>query len=218
MDKEKKILLLGCGEHARMVIDNIEDMGCYSIFGLVTNSDEELGKKFCGYDVIGLDKDIDLILKENQDIVGYFLGIGNMKVRKIMSEKLDRKYKAVNIIHPAALISKHATIGNGNIFEAYTKVANGVQIGSHCIVNSFSAINHDQIIENNVLIAGNVSMAGKKIGENTIIADGASIGFKKNVGKNCIIGDGAVVTKDIPDFSIAYGNPARVVRKNDWER
>lgn len=217
MDKEK-ILLLGCGEHARMVIDNIEDEGRYEIFGLTTNSTEELGQKIAGYDVICMDEEIDRVFSENPDITGYFLGVGNMRARKMLYEKLDATYKAVNIIHPAATISKHAKIGVGNIFEAYTKVANGVNLGSHCIVNSFSAINHDQIIENNVLIAGNVSMAGKKIGENTIIADGSSIGFKRNVGKNCIIGDGSVVTKDIPDFSIAYGNPAKVVRINDWER
>ena len=59
-------------------------------------------------------------------------------------------------------------------------------------------------------------MAGCRIGENTIIADGASIGFKRSVGKNCVIGDGAVVTKDIPDCSIAYGNPARVIKQNPF--
>lgn len=216
--KKNKILLIGCGEHARMVVDNIEEMGCYSIFGYTTNSDSDLGKVIYGYSVVGKDDDIDNIFKENKDIIGYFLAMGNMKVRKIMSEKLDKIYKAINIIHPAAIVSKHSNIGSGNIFEAYTKVANGACVGSHCIVNSFSAINHDQVIENNVLIAGNVSMAGKRIGANSIVADGASIGFKKSIGKNCIIGDGAVVTKDIPDFSIAYGNPAKVVRSNDWER
>lgn len=217
MEREK-ILLLGCGEHARMVIDNIEDQGKYVIMGLTTNCAEELGKKIYGYDVICMDDEIEGVFKENKDLEGYFLGVGNMKNRKELYEKLDSKYKAVNIIHPAAIISKYAKIGCGNIFEAYTKVANGVIIGSHCIVNSFSAVNHDQIIDDNVLIAGNVSMAGKRVGKNTIIADGASIGFKKNVGKNCIIGDGSVVTKDIPNYSIAYGNPAKVVRINDWER
>lgn len=218
MNKEK-IILVGCGEHARMVIDNIEEIGNIEILGIVTSILEDVGKRMYGYTILGTNDQIDDIFRENRDLTGYFLTIGqlkngNMKARELMYKRLDKSYRAINIIHPTAIVSKHANIGHGNLFEAYTKVANGTQIGNHCIVNSFSAINHDQIIENNVLIAGNVSMAGCKIGENTIIADGASIGFKKSVGKNCIIGDGAVVTSDIPDNSIAYGNPARVIRSN----
>lgn len=215
MGKEK-IILIGCGEHARMVIDNIEQQAKYELFGLVTNNEDELGKKIYGYNVLCKDDEIYDLLKENRDITGYFLGIGNMKVRYKIYKKMDKVIKPVNIIHPTAIISTHATIGKGNIFEAFTKVANSAIVGSHCIVNSFTSINHDQTIGNNVLLAGSVSLAGKKIGDNTIIADGASIGFKKSVGKNCIIGDGAVVTSDIPDNVIAYGNPAKVVRSNDW--
>lgn len=214
----EKIILFGCGEHARMVIDNIEDQGKYAVAGLLTNDPAELGKEIYGYKVIGLDGDILEILKSDPSITGYFLGVGNMKVRAKLAAWLDSAcgVPAVNIIHPLALVSKHAIIGWGNIFEAYTKVANGAVVGNHCILNSFSAINHDQRIGDNVLIAGNVSMAGRSVGDNTIIADGASIGFKVRVGKNCIIGDGAVVTKDTSDNIIAYGNPAREVRKNDW--
>lgn len=212
------IILFGCGEHARMVIDNIEDQGKYKIVGLLTNDEAELGKRIYSYEVIGKDEGIEDILKNDTTIEGYFLGIGNMKVRDKLAKYLDENVdiKAVNIIHPTAVISKYAKIGLGNIFEAYTKVANSAVIGNHCIVNSFTAVNHDQVIGNNVLLAGSVSLAGTSVGDNTIIADGASIGFKVSVGKNCIIGDGAVVSKDIGDNKIAYGNPAKIIRENDW--
>lgn len=220
MEKEK-IILVGCGEHAKMVIDNIEEIGNIEILGLVTSIKEDIGKTMYGYEIIGCNDQIDDIFKNNKELTGYFLTIGqlksgNMRPREEMYKMLDQKYRAINIIHPLAIVSKYAQIGHGNIFEAYTKVANGATVGNHCIVNSFSAINHDQKIGNNVLIAGNVSMAGCVIGDNTIIADGASIGFKKSVGRNCIIGDGTVVSRDIPDNSIAYGNPAKVVRKNTF--
>lgn len=216
-----KIILIGCGEHARMIIDNIEDIDNIEVFGLISDKKEDVGKKVYGYPIIGTDDTVDTIFLENPDLAGYFLAIGmlfngNMEVRSKMAEKLDKKYNAINIVHPLAIVSKYAKIGYGNLFEAYTKVANGAIVGNHCILNSFSAINHDQIIGNNVLIAGNVSMAGKRIGDNSIVADGASIGFKKSVGRNCIVGDGAVVTKDLPDGVIAVGNPARVLRMNKY--
>ena len=214
--KKEKILVIGCGEHARMVIDNIEDQNQFSVFGLTTHLNEELGKDVYGYPVVGKDKDIEGLIKKHKDIKGYILGVGNMKARARLASWLDTFVKAVNVIHPQALISRHARIGVGNLLEAYTKVANGATLGNHCIINSYTAVNHDQNIGHNVLLACNVTLAGRSVGSNTIIADGAAIAFKKSVGAGCIIGDGAVVTKDIPDNVIAYGNPAKIIRPNDW--
>ena len=36
------------------------------------------------------------------------------------------------------------------------------------------------------------------------------------IGNHVVIGAGSVVTKDIPDHVIAYGNPCRVIRENKW--
>ena len=44
------------------------------------------------------------------------------------------------------------------------------------------------------------------IGGNTVICPGA------HIGSNTVIGAGSVVTRDIPDYSIAAGNPCRVIR------
>ena len=54
------------------------------------------------------------------------------------------------------------------------------------------------------------------IGENVCIC-GASI------GKHCVIGANSVVTKDIPDYCVAAGIPAKVIKKynfekNSWDR
>ena len=51
-----------------------------------------------------------------------------------------------------------------------------------------------------------------RIGKGTWIGAGAIV--MADVGEHCIVGAGSVVTKPIPDFSVAVGNPARVVRSN----
>ena len=52
---------------------------------------------------------------------------------------------------------------------------------------------------------------GTWLGENVCV-----IGAK--IGKNCVIGANSVVTKDIPDYCVAVGSPARVIKKYDQEK
>lgn len=71
------------------------------------------------------------------------------------------------------------------------------------------------IIQQNISYIGDVIIGeGAWLGENVCVC-GAS------VGKHCVIGANSVVTKDIPDYSVAVGAPARVIkqydfRKNEW--
>lgn len=54
------------------------------------------------------------------------------------------------------------------------------------------------------------------IGDGTWIGENACI-VGAIIGKNCVIGANSVVTKDIPDFSVAVGNPARVIKQFNCE-
>jgi len=56
---------------------------------------------------------------------------------------------------------------------------------------------------------------GAKVGRNCFVGYAALIMPGVTVGDNCIIGAGSVVTHDIPEGSIAAGNPARVLRQRD---
>ena len=51
------------------------------------------------------------------------------------------------------------------------------------------------------------------IGDNVYIAANSTVIGGVNIGNNVIIGAGSVVVKDIPDNSVAVGNPARVIRR-----
>lgn len=219
---KERIIVIGAGEQARVTIDTIEDQGSFEIFGLVTNLDDEVGSRVYGHEVVCKDVDLPRLLAEHRDVTGYFLGVGvgtgSMERRRELYAWLDQILPAVNIIHPQCVISRHATIGKGNMFEAYTRIANGVTIGNHCLIQSFTSVNHDQTIGDNVLIGCNVAMAGKRVGDHTTIADGASIGFKKSVGRNVLVTDGTVVTKDIPDDVIAFGNPAKTMPRPGTKR
>ena len=59
--------------------------------------------------------------------------------------------------------------------------------------------------------------------KDVIIEDGVWLGEKTmvlprvHIGKKAVVGTGSVVTKDIPEYSIAVGNPARVIKKYNFD-
>ena len=80
-------------------------------------------------------------------------------------------------------------------------IEDNVQIGSHCSIYSVSTIDNNSgkvILKNNC-----------KIGSHTTVLPGIKI------GKNSVIGAHSLVNRDIPDNVLAFGIPAKVVRKLD---
>ena len=62
-----------------------------------------------------------------------------------------------------------------------------------------------------------------KIGNGCLIGEKVSILSGVTIGEKCIIGAGSIVTKSIPSYSIAVGNPARIIKQYNfytkrWER
>jgi acetyltransferase-like isoleucine patch superfamily enzyme len=116
-----------------------------------------------------------------------------------------------------------------------------LSIGSGCVLgynNHITAI-QNVIIGNNVLTANNIYISDNyhdyedikvpilkqpvKFKGNVEIGDGTWLGenvcvIGAKVGKNCVIGANSVVTKDIPDYSVAVGSPAKIIKKFDLAR
>ncbi len=213
----EKIIIVGCGQHANVVIYNIKAQQKYQVAGYFDSDDKKVGLIFNQYKVMENYQKCDLkhlIKKYNTN--KFFIGFGNMKYRKAVYEEfINSGWEAVNIFHPNALISEDAKIGNGVLIEAGCLVTPNPVIGNNVVVNTGSQVNHDNIIEDHVYIASGVILSGGiTIGENSLIDDGVIVTLGKSVGKECIIGAGSVVTKNIGAGVVAYGNPAKFVRNN----
>lgn len=91
------------------------------------------------------------------------------------------------------------------------EIGNNVLIGSGCVISDSDSHpilpsergDHSKTLSNPVIIEDDVF-----IGARSIVLKGVSI------GKGAVIGAGSVVTKSIPAYSIAAGNPARVIKEN----
>ena len=217
MEKEK-IVIIGAGQHARVVLYNVEEQNKYEVIGFLDSDDNRIGKVFEGKEILGNYQKENL--KEFSKKIGtnkFFIGFGNMKYRKkVFDYFINNGWEAVNIIHPNAVVSKNARLGKGILIECGCLITPNPVIGDNVVVNTGSQVNHDNIIENHVYIASGVILSGGiKIAENTLLDDGVIVTLGCSVGKNSLIGAGAVVTKNIPDGVVAYGSPCKVIRENN---
>lgn len=122
-------------------------------------------------------------------------------------------------------IMKGARIGRGCTFGQNCHVANDVFIGDNVKVQNNVSIYAGTIIEDDVFLGPscvltNVTNPRSQINrhalyERTLIRRGATVGANAAIvcgielGRYCFIGAGAVVTKDVPDYALMAGNPAR---------
>ena len=97
--------------------------------------------------------------------------------------------------------------------KAAIEIGDNVNIQDNCVVHVDEG--HAVCIGNNVTVGHSAIVHGCSIGENSLVGMGAIIMNDAVIGKNCIIGAGSLVTKGvvIPDNSLAFGRPAKIVRQ-----
>lgn len=126
------------------------------------------------------------------------------------------------------VVLPNAKIGENCNICCHCFIENGVVIGDNVTVKSGVQLWDGITLEDNVCIGANVTFTNDRYPraknadwklEKTKVKKGASIGAGSTIlcgvtiGENAMIGVGSVVTKDVPDGEIWFGNPAVFVRK-----
>lgn len=112
---------------------------------------------------------------------------------------------------PRLVIESGCTIGHFSHITSVDEVVIGpnVLLADRVHISDNTHVFSDPTV---AVVSQGVASKGKvKIGEGSWIGEGASI-LSCSVGKHCIIGSNAVVVHDVPDYSVAAGVPARVIR------
>jgi acetyltransferase-like isoleucine patch superfamily enzyme len=165
-------------------------------------------------------------------------------VRMFVSPFIHKKGKGSSIRFSARLdvfpFNKFS-LGANSIIEDFSTINNGVgdvYIGDHSRIGLSSVIIGPVTVGDYVILAQNVVVSGLNhsyedvtvpprlqkvitkpinIGDNVWIGANAVVTAGITIGKHSVVGAGSVVTRDIPEYCVAVGNPARIIKTYDFE-
>lgn len=189
----KDIIVIGAGGHGKVIADIITACGDRFLGFL----DDDITKNPLGK-IADYEKYSDAL---------FVIGIGNPEIRERVSKLPCKWYTAV---HPSAVVSPSAKIGEGTVIMPNAVVNADAKIGRHAIINSTAVVEHDNEIDDYAHISVGAKLGGTvKIGKRTHIGIGATVKNNTDICADCIIGAGAVVVKNIEKQGIYKGIPAR---------
>lgn len=202
--EHKKILIAGCGGHAKSLSDSITATGQYEICGYTS----PLADDSFPYPCLGEDERFPQIYESG--VRDAAIGIGYMgkgKVRDRVFEQLRKNgFTMPVIIDPSATISTTATIGEGTFIAKGVLINAYSAIGKMCIINTGAILEHDAKIGSFSHVAGGAVLCGEvQVGDHSFIGANATVIQQVKIGNDVIVGAGSVVLADVPDGLTVYG-------------
>jgi len=208
----KNIIVIGAGGLAREAFDMahscLDMKTAYRFKGFLSDFPSDIEQM--GYPPV-LDT-VDGYSPTKDDV--FFCAIGNVHDRKKTVEKiLARGGTFINLIHPTAIISPSASIGNGVAVKPYCVISNDVKIGDHNYLQSSVIMGHDVRIGNFCQLNSFSFLAGNVIVHDQVtINAGARIIQSVVVEDSAVVGMGSVVLNRVKKGTTVFGSPAKRVQ------
>jgi UDP-perosamine 4-acetyltransferase len=215
VERKIKVVGVGAGGHAKVVIDILSYSPRVHVVGLVELATRLFGETIEGSLILGDDTLLPQLLAEG--VGSAFIGIGGVGDNLPRAQAYDRILKLgfdlIAAIHPRAVVARTAKLGRGVSIMAGVVVNPAAVIGDNVILNSQCTVEHDCVIGDHVHIAPGATLSGAvQVGRLSHIGTGASIRQGVRIGERVVVGVGSVVINDVPDGMVVVGAPARPLK------
>jgi sugar O-acyltransferase (sialic acid O-acetyltransferase NeuD family) len=207
----EKIVLVGGGGHARVLIELIRSLGKYEMIGIL-DSQLKRGLSISGVSVLGKDNLLSGLY--DKGIKNACVGVGSIG----SNDKRRRLYEKVNrigfyfpaLVHPKSIVSKESKIAEGVQIMAGAIIQSHTVIDKNTIINTGAILDHDCIVGKHVHICpGAVISGGCTIGDGAFIGAGVTVIQGLQIGREALVGAGSIVVRDVPDGGVVKGAPAK---------
>lgn len=181
-----------------------------------------------------------IVIKLVKEIISHFKAkLNGIKIGKGNYIGIDVKFvNRGNITTGDNVIIRPSSFVYANTPNSIVSFGNGTQIGNHSTISSV----HEVVFEENVLTGPHVYIADHNheyrspgipvckqgvmasadskvvIGEGSWLGTNVVVAGNVRIGKHCVVGANSVVTKDIPDYSVAAGIPCKVIKNYDFDK
>lgn len=207
----ERLVILGAGGHAKMVIEAAQSQGAYEPTLCLAHIDD-LVPNVLG---VAVEPESDQRLMALQrDGFHAFVAVGSNRLRRKLCDKLQSLgLPLATIISSRAWVSPSASIGIGTIVMPGAIIGAAANVGRGAIINTSASVDHDGVIGDYVHIAPGVHLAGcVTIGAGSFLGVGSSVIPERTIGTSSTVGAGAVVVRNIPDNQVWVGCPARFLK------
>jgi sugar O-acyltransferase (sialic acid O-acetyltransferase NeuD family) len=195
--------LIGAGGHGLVVLDVLLKQGIH-IDGFIDST-----AKTDPIRGISCSPQAETTIGEADQII---ISIGSNAIRKKLAAAHAGRF--LTAIHPTAVIDETATIGEGSVVMAAAVLNARVSIGRHVIINTGAIVEHECVIADYAHISPNATLCGNvHVGEGSQVGAGAVVIPNIRIGSGSMIGAGSVVIRDVPNNTLVFGNPARVIKE-----
>lgn len=204
------IVVIGAGDHAKVVISSIQAADEYTMVNLLDDDKSKHNTHWYGQPVLGgSDR-----LKElhRQGCRGFVVAVGDNQARAdLQLFATEVGLRPITVIHPTAVVLDGSKIGEGSVLLPHAYVGADARIGKGCLLSVGAMVAHDCILGDWCQLCPGAKLGGHvRVGDYSLIGMGASVLPRVTVGRKVMVGASAAVIGDVPDFATAVGVPFRL--------